>query len=146
MTKLLIKNNDLIIEDETKQLFEWKHRAFFNISLSFEVDEEKHCYLYSEKNEFQDAVKEIVNYLKEEDIKFTIDNKVAELLSNIHEQESEFSEAKDNLNKTIAFSNPASFQRELKPYQINGLEHFLRIKHGANFSVPGSGKTTMVYA
>ena len=146
MINILIKNNDLIIEDKMKDIFNWKHRAFFNISLGFEVDEDNDRYFYTDKNEFQDAVKEIVSYLNEEQVEFTSDTQVAELITNIKNQETEFGEAKENLNKKISVSKSISLQRELKPYQEKGLTHFLQVKHGANFSVPGSGKTTMVYA
>ena len=146
MINILIRKNDLVIEDKTKEIFNWKHRAFFNISMGFEVDEENDCYFYSEANEFQDAVKEIVSYLKEEEVEFTANQQVAKFITDIQNQESEFGEAKENLNKTISVSKSISLQRELKPYQEKGLTHFLQVKHGANFSVPGSGKTTMVYA
>lgn len=146
MIKLLIKNSDLVIEDDSKEIFNWKHRAFFNISLGLEVDEENNRYLYSEKNQFQNAIKEIVSYLKEEGEKFTTDKDVQELISKYQDQEIEFDIAKENLNKKISFQKSSSFKRPLLPYQIKGVEHLLKIGHGANFSVPGSGKTTMVYA
>ena len=38
------------------------------------------------------------------------------------------------------------FIRELKPYQIPAVAHLRSVTHAANFSVPGSGKTTMVLA
>lgn len=40
----------------------------------------------------------------------------------------------------------SEFQRTLKPYQVPAVEHMLALPHAANFSVPGSGKTTMVLA
>ena len=39
-----------------------------------------------------------------------------------------------------------NFKRELLPYQKEGVEHLLTVGNGANFSVPGSGKTTIAYA
>lgn len=146
MINILIRNNDLVIEDKTKDIFNWKHRTFFNISLGFDVDEENNCYFYSDIIYFQDAVKEIVGYLKEEEVEFTTDQQVATLITNIQNQESEFGEAKENLIKSIPISKSISLKRELKPYQEKALSHFLQVKHGANFSVPGSGKTTMVYS
>jgi SNF2 family DNA or RNA helicase len=146
MINIFIRNNDLIVEDKTDLIFNWNHRAFFNISLNFEAVEENHCYLFSHKSEFQDAVKEIVSYLADEALEFTTDNRVAEIISSIKNQELEFSEVTEHLNKEILISQPTTFERKLKPYQIKGLEQFLKVKHGANFSVPGSGKTTMVYA
>lgn len=146
MINIQIKKNILTIEDQTKNIFSWKHRAFFNVLLGFEVDEENGFYLFFEKKEFQNLVKEITNYLKENGFEFTCDQEIKNLISNIKNQDSEFSDVKKNFNKKIPVLKSISLKRELKPYQIKGLEHFLKIKHGANFSVPGSGKTTMVYA
>lgn len=38
------------------------------------------------------------------------------------------------------------FHRELHPFQMRDLRHILSLTHGANFSVPGAGKTTVAYA
>lgn len=37
-------------------------------------------------------------------------------------------------------------KRELKPHQVEGLIKLASLKHGANFSVPGAGKTTVTLA
>lgn len=38
------------------------------------------------------------------------------------------------------------FHRELKPFQLRDLAQLLALPHGANFSVPGAGKTSVAYA
>lgn len=38
------------------------------------------------------------------------------------------------------------FARDLRPFQERDLAHLLALRHGANFSVPGAGKTTVAYA
>jgi SNF2 family DNA or RNA helicase len=38
------------------------------------------------------------------------------------------------------------FQRELRDFQRRDLARLLALRHGANFSVPGAGKTTVAYA
>jgi len=38
------------------------------------------------------------------------------------------------------------FNRELKPFQLRDLARLLSLPHGANFSVPGAGKTTVTFA
>jgi superfamily II DNA or RNA helicase len=38
------------------------------------------------------------------------------------------------------------FSRELRTFQVRDLGHLLALPHGANFSVPGAGKTTVAYA
>lgn len=40
----------------------------------------------------------------------------------------------------------ARFDRELRGFQIRDLGHLLSLAHGANFSVPGAGKTAVAYA
>jgi hypothetical protein len=35
--------------------------------------------------------------------------------------------------------------RDLRPFQLRDLQHLLALPHGANFSVPGAGKTTVGY-
>lgn len=39
-----------------------------------------------------------------------------------------------------------SFERDLKPEQVRDVKSLLGLKHGANFSVPGAGKTTTILA
>jgi SNF2 family DNA or RNA helicase len=41
---------------------------------------------------------------------------------------------------------PLSFKRKLKDFQIPSVCHLVEVSNSANFSVPGSGKTTMVLA
>lgn len=40
----------------------------------------------------------------------------------------------------------AGFRRKLKPFQLQNLAAILQLPHGADFSVPGSGKTTVALA
>jgi SNF2 family DNA or RNA helicase len=45
-----------------------------------------------------------------------------------------------------AVSDELRIKRELRPFQVRDLERLANLKHGANFSVPGAGKTTVTYA
>ncbi|MFI6783763.1 DEAD/DEAH box helicase [Micromonospora sp. NPDC050276] len=49
----------------------------------------------------------------------------------------------DELRTRLAASR---FRRDLKPFQIRDAGRLLALPHGANFSVPGAGKTTVAYA
>ncbi|UYO21137.1 DEAD/DEAH box helicase [Bacillus sp. 41-22] len=49
-------------------------------------------------------------------------------------------------NPTITQIKIPYFTRQLKDFQENVVKHTIAVKHGANFSCPGSGKTTMIYA
>jgi SNF2 family DNA or RNA helicase len=37
-------------------------------------------------------------------------------------------------------------ERPLRPFQIRDIQHLVSLSHGANFSVPGAGKTTVTFA
>ena len=49
-------------------------------------------------------------------------------------------------NPPTTINIPPSFKRDLKPFQIPSVSHLAEMANAANFSVPGSGKTTMVLA
>ncbi|MDV4343779.1 DEAD/DEAH box helicase family protein [Methanoculleus sp. YWC-01] len=49
-------------------------------------------------------------------------------------------------NPPVSVSLPPSFHRELRKFQILPVRHLIEVANAANFSVPGSGKTTMVLA
>lgn len=49
-------------------------------------------------------------------------------------------------NPTITKLNIPFLVRNLKDFQENVVKHNIAVKHCANFSCPGSGKTTMIYA
>lgn len=40
----------------------------------------------------------------------------------------------------------SGFKRELKPFQLTNLHRLVKLPHGADFSVPGAGKTTVALA
>lgn len=52
---------------------------------------------------------------------------------------------KDMQRKAPAIAVP-DFRRQLKPYQILAVRHAVEVPNSANFSVPGSGKTTVALA
>lgn len=60
--------------------------------------------------------------------------------------------SKDSLSTEISKDEIKSrlkrigFQRDLKSFQLRDLQHLLSLPHGANFSVPGAGKTTVTFA
>ncbi len=56
--------------------------------------------------------------------------------------------AGERVRQAELFDHPEipGFKRTLKPYQLPAVAHMCAVAHSANFSVPGSGKTTMVLA
>lgn len=53
---------------------------------------------------------------------------------------------KEQTLERLAVGEPPRFTRELKDFQLRDLAHLLALEHGANFSVPGAGKTTVELA
>lgn len=49
----------------------------------------------------------------------------------------------DDINRELKLSD---YTRQLKPEQLRDASHLLSLKHGANFSVPGAGKTSTLLA
>ena len=119
-------------------------------------DEKKVIFVYSKTN---NAVKffKAAQYMKKYFVDnpklgaITISNEIEKSLE-VQQQENElFQEALDKGNavKEKTQHNPVlgnSFKRKLKNFQQESVEHLLAVHNGANFSVPGSGKTTMTYA
>lgn len=146
MVQIQIKDNQLTLKDDDRHIFDWQHRAFFAVSLSLEVDEGHNIYFTTDLDDLQDKLREIKNYLTEEEIEFSTDDKTQAVIKQLENQTNEFIEASTPTAGEIVISDGKLFKRKLKDYQTAGVQHLLKVKHGANFSVPGSGKTTMVYA
>jgi SNF2 family DNA or RNA helicase len=148
MVKIEISDGQLKISNSTKELFEWNHRSFFNLSLGLEIRIEENEYVTNDKKEFIQILKDTIDYLNEEQIEFTADDSVAQKIINIEKQNAEFVTIAREIGNLNAINDVSStnFVRLLKPYQKDAVAQLLILKHGANFSVPGSGKTTVVYA
>ena len=151
MIKLRFRKNVLLVEsDKEKQVFDWSHRVFFTIAAGYELDAINNRYLFTDQKQLHDVLKETVNYLKQEGIEFETDESVRKLLLQFQTEQKEYEEAtRAGLKVQHAIEAdtvPVSLVRPLKEYQQQGLEHLLAVKHAANFSVPGSGKTTVIYA
>ncbi|MBN1812751.1 MAG: DEAD/DEAH box helicase [Anaerolineae bacterium] len=134
----------------TGEIFEWQHRLFFVTILEYKLDEVHHSYSFSRREDVAETLQETVEYLTSEGLEFEVDKEAAAFLQRLRDEQKDYEcaiqrglEAQNS--KSVPDLHPA-FTRKLKPYQLQGLRHLLAVKHGANFSVPGSGKTTVVYA
>lgn len=149
MVKIEIVDDILKISCPTKELFEWNHRSFFNLSLGLEMNFDEGEYVSNNNKEFIQIIKDSIEYLSEELIEYTTNDFVAQELKKLREQDDEFVSIEKNIDSYNPIDDEIKFvrfTRELKDYQKKAVKQFLTVRHGANFSVPGSGKTTMVYA
>ncbi len=148
MVKIEIADGELKISNPTNELFEWNHRSFFNLSLGLEIRLAEKEYIGLDEKEFTQILKDTIEYLNDEGIEFITNDYAAQTLSTLDIQATEFSEIEKNIHAGHTSENIIStrFVRILKDYQKDAVSQLLVLKHGANFSVPGSGKTTVVYA
>ncbi len=101
-------------------------------------------------------LQKVVNYFQKQKIEFTLSGKAGETLQELTKQTQDFESGKVQLakfkdgvfdrnefNKFIDFLK-TKVKRNLKEHQEKAAYHLYLAKNGANFSVPGSGKTTVV--
>lgn len=151
MTRLRFHHGVLFVESEDERILDWESRLFFTLA-GYQLDEREGRYLFSNQAQVLEVLRETIDYLTDESIEFRMDGAVEELLQRLHKQQEQYEEAleaglkaqRNPWQSTDAYSRVLA--RRLKPYQVRGVQHLLAVKHGANFSVPGSGKTTVIYA
>ncbi len=91
---------------------------------------------------------EVVDYLREQQIEPDL-NANAQAAAQRHKDQANDLEAARLAGRAIKSTPPRavavpSLKRPLKPYQVPAVAHAIAVKNAANFSVPGSGKTTVV--
>ena len=99
---------------------------------------------------------ELIKFFKDNDYNFTFCDNTKKILNKKFEKDVSFKEKvkrlekiKDNLdnNNFSSFDKKINYlKRELKDHQKKSLFHLLNSDCAANFSVPGSGKTSVVLA
>lgn len=128
----------------------WEHRLFFTSVLGMVFDNERSEYRSSGTSEVLDTLYEIVEYMVAEGVPFEVDKTVGELLQQFEEETTSYAnaviEGLAQLEHPAPLESPPGFVRKLKPYQEKCVSHILAVGHAANFSVPGSGKTTIALA
>ena len=97
------------------------------------------------------TLKDLIEYFEEKKWKITKDEATSNLLSREKSYKTNLSSAiavgsKIKDSTQIDLEIPESFKRKLEPYQEKSVKHLSECGNAANFSVPGSGKTTMAYA
>lgn len=144
-------DNTLSIEDENQelsppsisQLLFWgfiKNKSIYTIYLS----------------DSQNQLKKIIEYIEENSNKIQFDKNISQILDDYSNQFKEVKEIfklggdfKDGDFEQNSFKEFVEFiennvKRKLKNHQLKAAYHLSLIKNGANFSVPGSGKTTVI--
>jgi SNF2 family DNA or RNA helicase len=87
------------------------------------------------------------------DFRFAVDPTATTLVDTFAAEVRVAKSARDTLTVTIsveeikeALKLKGFTKRDLKTFQLRDLQHLLSLPHGANFSVPGAGKTSVAFA
>jgi SNF2 family DNA or RNA helicase len=151
MVKIKLKHSKLIIDGANEpSIFEWIHQSFFAMAIGFNVDIKNQTYTLDDPSALAKVLQESIKYLDDEGFELNLDQASKDLVGRLNTNFNDYLVALDKSNNLTReknlTENPIGFSRQLKDYQLHGLEHLLAVKNGANFSVPGSGKTTVIYA
>ncbi len=106
--------------------------------------------LTRERQALPDLV-DLLGFLRKNEIRFRLSRRAFDAISDWRSYLNEYQKAFDagreiKSSDQVGVELPNSFVRSLKPFQLTSVAHLLELSHGANFSVPGSGKTTIVLA
>lgn len=151
MIYISLKENELIIPDVKQNLSaeQISQLAFFGLKRH----PDDSSILFNSVSE--DTFLKIINYLKDEKVKISLSNDAKILLGRLERDENNFvarmklgQDFKDGKIKNEAIEQFRKFlsklPRKFKIHQIKAACHLYLLKDGANFSVPGSGKTSVV--
>lgn len=97
------------------------------------------------------AIEAVCRFFKSKSISFNLDSAAEAYVKARSTAGQTFNAAREagaKIHQTELFDQPLipGFKRILKKYQVLAVAHMVAVKHSGNFSVPGSGKTTMVLA
>jgi SNF2 family DNA or RNA helicase len=106
---------------------------------------------------YGENLQKFINHLAKYNVTFKLDNEAKKIIG---DRKDKFEAFNQTISKALISKRKLSaadekeivdllkpeFVRDLKSFQIQGVKHLITIQNGANFSVPGSGKTSVILA
>jgi hypothetical protein len=148
-----VRDNELFVQDSAR-LLTGKH--FGQLSFwSFKYDAGTKTFV-ARPEHLVVTLEKLVTYLTREGIAFRVSDEVSNLRSRVSEARATLNAAVENgaaiKNGDMSRADARPFLefittkivRPLKTHQVKASLHLLAVTNGANFSVPGSGKTSVV--
>lgn len=146
------KGFTLSIEDVPAAAQDMDTRLYFSSILGLAYDG-AYTYSYGDTDDLVHSaliIRDVISYLKNVGLSCELDqrsSRILEALANADEEMEGSREKGIEIQKGYASTYEIpGFIRSLKPYQIKPVNHAVEGLYVANFSVPGSGKTTVAYA
>lgn len=141
-----------VVCDDAKELLSAPHRLFFTSILRFTAAGEEFAgYRHHADGRVGGLLDVVLRYLESHGVAAHLDEPTAALIQARKSSGQALEVALRvgaEVHQRLQFEYPEipGLKRTLKDYQIPAVVHMLAVEHCANFSVPGSGKTTMVLA
>ena len=133
------------------------HKIYLRGALGIKYDQKLNRWQIDVGKEISNILQKLIWYFNKYEIAYELNDQCEQILEGIKEEKREYQERlsrgleakhkiKDNERTDIKRSLLDVFTRELTDFQIHAVNHLLTVENGANFSVPGSGKTTVALA
>ncbi|MDG6919662.1 MAG: DEAD/DEAH box helicase [Nitrososphaerota archaeon] len=145
--EVVVQDQELrIVTTPDSDLLSGEHRIFLSNVLGLGRSEEFDGYSTSGSRVIE-AMKDVVEYLRGKGILVKFDEGAREIVEGLDEQkrllERTLIEGRSLKHRWVRRVTVPGLRRPLKSYQIPAVAHMVAVENGANFSVPGSGKTTI---
>ncbi len=161
MIELSCNNNQLLLEATTdnhkKTIQQPLHKLYLKSTLEGELRGDNFVWPNVLGEEIAAITENLIDHFKRYDITIGLDNKCKDILSKKRESDEAFLDlmkrgfrakkdvSVDNRNQVVNLLSHG-FKRTLKDFQLDAVYHLLVVNNGANYSVPGSGKTSIALA
>ena len=148
--KISVENNIIIISDADSVI-----KKYQVAQLSYYGYEYIESQYRKRSLDVEADVSKILDFFENEKIDVEKNSYVKQIVTNVNKRKSvqkelfilgkKIKDGKINIKSAEEFTDFLSkLPRKLKPHQIKAAFHLYHLKNGANFSVPGSGKTSVI--
>lgn len=145
-----VKGSEIIVDFGDNKSAADKSRTFLEFVLNFTYLDNQNTFVLTDHTNLPTVFNKVKDFLKSRDINYSLSDSSNNFQEDLIKTEEEFNKlvirAKDIKKHSFNELSLPNFVRKLKNYQNKSYQHLIVTRNGANFSVPGSGKTTVVYA
>lgn len=148
MIEIRLEQEKLIISSVDTDLSQWNFKSLFETILGMEWKPIEKTYHSKKGEDLNRITREIIDSLEADNLEFNLNPALHDLLSIIKIEEKQIESILTNSTTSMdnEYKSSREFTRKLIDNQIDAVNHLILIGNGANFSVPGSGKTTIILA
>ncbi len=151
MPLLQYDGSELLFRTEDREeLLTGKHRLFVSSVIGFSYDETDKVFRIPHPKNPSKLIERLGNYLSKNSIPYRLDKGAQWEFDSLQNDRELLATARDKglqvKNDQYGAFDVPGFERNLMDYQRVSVKHIVEVPYSANFSVPGSGKTTIALA